>query len=188
MSVDKNGNMDILMQTNRYREAKPHRVKLVFWSIVNSIVFRLAPMRLRKALTRWFGVKGRFACHLYPSVKIYAPWNLTVGSWVCLGPRIELYNKGEIVIGDYVTISQGAFLCTASHDISSPTMDLVTKPIKICNQAWIAANATILPGVTIGEGAVVGACAVVSKDVPPWTVVVGNPARVVGKRDIKPEQ
>lgn len=168
-----------------YQEFKPNRGRRIFWRFINEFLFPFVPMRFRKALVKWFGVKGKFACHLYSSVKIFAPWNLTVGSWVCLGPDIELYDKGEIVIGDYVTISQGAYLCTASHDISSPTMDLVTKPIVIGDQVWIAAKATILPGVTIGEGAVVGACAVVSRDVPPWTVVAGNPARVVGKREIK---
>ena len=98
---------------------------------------------------------------------------------------MNLYCKDEIHIGKQVIVSQDAYLCTASHDVSSPVMKLVTKPIRIENNAWVAAKVTILPGVTIGDGAVVGACAVVARDVPPWSVAVGNPARVVGKRELK---
>ena len=96
-----------------------------------------------------------------------------------------MYSKGEIKIGNNVTISQGAYLCTATHDISSQTMDLICKPIVIEDNVWIASHATILPGVTIGEGAVVGACAVVTKDVAPWTVVGGNPAKFIKKRVLR---
>ena len=84
-----------------------------------------------------------------------------------------------------MVISQDAYLCTASHDIASPIMKLLTKPIRVGSNVWIAAKATILPGVTIGEGAVIGACAVVSKDVSSWSVVVGNPAKEVGSRNLQ---
>ena len=168
-----------------YRECKPNHRRRMIWRLINSYIFPIVPMRTRKWLVRLFGVRGKFACHLYPSVRIFAPWNLEVGTWVCFGPDIELYNKGNIKIGNNVTISQGAYLCTATHDISSPTMDLICKPIVIGDNVWIASHATILPGVTIGEGAVVGACAVVTKDVEPWTVVGGNPARFIKKRVLR---
>ena len=168
-----------------YIEEKPSYFKRVIWSLINRCIFPVTPMRTRKWLVRLFGVRGKFACHIYPSVKIFAPWNLEVGAWVCLGPDIELYSKGEIKIGNNVTISQGAYLCTATHDISSQTMDLICKPIVIEDNVWIASHATILPGVTIGEGAVVGACAVVTKDVAPWTVVGGNPAKFIKKRVLR---
>lgn len=173
------------IQSWKYHEWKPNLKKRLLWLFINSCCFYFVPMSVRKWLMRIFGVKGRFACHLYPSVKVYAPWNLEVGSWVCFGPHIELYNKADIKIGNNVTISQGAYLCTASHDITSPTMDLICKPISIGNNVWIAAKATILPGVTIGDGAVVGACSVVAKDVEPWTVVVGNPAKAIKKRILR---
>jgi putative colanic acid biosynthesis acetyltransferase WcaF len=83
-------------------------------------------------------------------------------------------------------VSQYAFLCCASHDISSPIMDLTHRPITIGPQSWVAARAFVGPGVVVGEGAVVGACAVVMKDVPPWTVVAGNPARTIGMRELRP--
>ena len=173
-------NVDLLA----YQERKPRRVRFILWRIVNDIFFRLITNGVRKPIMR-------LCCahyspgHVYGSVKIYMPWNLSVGPAVCIGPKVEIYNKAMVTIGKNVVISQGAYLCTASHDISSPTMDLVVKSIVIGDNVWIAAHATILPGVTIGEGAVVGACAVVAKDVPPWSVVVGNPAQVVKQRTLK---
>ena len=106
-----------------------------------------------------------------------------MGDAVCFGPRVEIYDKDAVTIGNGVIVSQDAWLCTASHDITDPRMALTLKPISIGNDVWIAARASVLPGVTIGDGGVVGACAAVAKDVPPWSVAVGNPARVVGKRE-----
>ena len=108
-----------------------------------------------------------------------------MGNYSCLSEYVECYSVEQITIGDEVVVSQGAFLCCASHDITSPIMELTYAPITIESQAWIAARAFIGPGVTVREGAVVGACAVVTKDVEPWTVVAGNPARVIKKRILK---
>ena len=102
----------------------------------------------------------------------------------CIASGVDCYNVAPVIIGEQSTVSQGAYLCTASHDISDPKNHLVTKPIAIEGQAWIAAEAFVGMGVTIGEGAVVGARAAVFKDVEPWTVVGGNPARVIKRRDI----
>lgn len=90
-----------------------------------------------------------------------------------------------MTIGNNVTISQYAFLCAATHDYEDATMPLVTAPIVIDNGAWICAASFVGPGVTIGEGAVVGAKAVVTKDVAPWDVVAGNPAKPVKKRVLR---
>lgn len=108
-----------------------------------------------------------------------------MGDYSCLSENVDCYSVDYIIIGDQAVISQGAFLCCATHDISSPIMELIYKPITIGPQAWVAARAFIGPGVTIGDGAVVAACAVVTKDVEPWTVVGGNPARFIKKREIK---
>lgn len=138
---------------------------------------RLMPYnKMRTLWLRIFGAKMGRCCHVYPSVRIYAPWNLTLGEWTCIGPRVEIYDKGPIRIGSETVISQDAYLCTASHDISDPHMSLVTKPIIIGDHVWVAAKATVLPCVKIGDGAVIGACSVVTKDVLPWKVAAGNPA------------
>ena len=121
------------------------------------------------------------------SVRIYAPWNLKLES-ANIAPGVRIYNKAKITIGDFTVISQRAYLCTASHDVDSPRMELVVKPIEIQARAWVAAQAIVLPGVFIGEGAVVGAGSVVSKDVAPWTVVAGNPAKFIKNRVVREEQ
>ena len=173
------------LDLSKYREKHPNRMKRIVWAAVNAFVFPLLGNCARLRVLRWFGAIVDDSCLIYRSVKIFAPWNLSIGKFVCLSPHVELYNKDKVTIGDWVVISRDAFLCTASHDVSSCSMALVTKPIVIESQAWIAAKAIVLPGVTIGEGAVVGCAAVVAKDVPPWSVAVGNPARVVGKRELK---
>ena len=175
------------VNTMRYRENKPHRFKRILWAIVNVTLFRVVSTRRRFSLLRMFGAKVRSG-EISRLVKIYAPWNLENEHSFCIGPNVEIYNKGKVFLGVQVIISQGTYICTASHDVSSPNMELITKPIRIESQAWIAAKSTILPGVTVGEGAVVGCGSVVTKDVEPWTIVAGNPARVVGKRVIKEDE
>lgn len=172
-----------------YHEDKPQYGKRLLWIIVQHTIFRMLPglclIRGRNWLLRRFGAVVHRWSMIYPSANIFAPWNLEMGICGCIGPGAELYNKDKIILGDQVTISQGAYLCTAGHDITSKTMALTTAPITIGSLAWIGAKAIVLPGVTIGEGAVVAAGAVVTKDVEPWTVVGGNPAKFIKKRELK---
>lgn len=105
--------------------------------------------------------------------------------YACLASDVDCYNVAPIHVRRFATVSQGAMLCTASHDITSPSHKLITAPIDIANQAWVGAGAFIGMGVTVGEGAVVGARAAVFKDVESWTVVGGNPAKFIKKRVIK---
>ncbi|GHV57257.1 hypothetical protein FACS1894182_05640 [Bacteroidia bacterium] len=108
-----------------------------------------------------------------------------MGRYACLATGVDCYNADKITIGDNATVSQKTSLCTASHDITSPENKWISAPIVVEDQAWIAAEAYIAPGVTIGQGAVVGARTAVFKDVEPWTVVGGNPAKFIKKREIK---
>ena len=172
------------MNLGGYREKKPHFMRLVLWRATEKLLWIL-PSSLRISLLRMFGARIGRRCLICRGAKFYAPWNFECGDFVCIGPRTEVYCKGRVIIGSQVVISQDAYLCTASHDISSPVMKLVVKPITIGSNSWVAAKATILPGITLSEGAVVGACAVVSKDVPQWSVVVGNPARIVKRRKLE---
>jgi len=107
------------------------------------------------------------------------PWNLTIGDEVGIGDHVTLYALGAITIFDRTTVSQGAHLCAGSHDWRDPAMPLTKPPITIGPDAWICADAFIGPGVTLGEQAIVGARAVVMKDVLAETIVVGNPARAI---------
>ena len=102
-----------------------------------------------------------------------------------MGDRVWLYAMSPIEIGNDVCISESVSILTGTHDVTSVNFDLVTKPIKVCDKVWIATGAMILPGVTIGEGAVIAAGAVVTKDVEPWTIVGGNPAKFIKKRVLK---
>lgn len=169
---------------SHYSEIKSHRACRIIWLLVNYTLFKMfVGLRLLRIMTlRLFGCKIDFVSQVFPSAKIYAPWNLVIGRYSCIGPRVDIYNKAQVIIGDNVVVSQDAYLCTASHDISTSNMRLVVKPIAICDGAWVASKAIILPGVTIGEGAVVAAGAVVTKDVEPWTVVGGNPAKFIKRR------
>ena len=138
----------------------------------------------RRFLLRVFGAKIGKGANILPSCKVWAPWNLSIGNFSCLSEDVDCYSVDKITIGDQVVVSQGAFLCCASHDISSPIMELIHKPIVIGNNAWVAAKVYVAPGVNIGEGAVVGACSVVFKDVSAWSVVAGNPAKFIKKREL----
>lgn len=166
-----------------YSERKPHFVRLVLWRAAEKMLW-VFPNMFRIMMLRLFGAKIGKRCLICRGAKFYAPWNFECGDFVCVGPRAEIYCKDKVIVGSQVIISQDAYLCTASHDITSRTMGLITKPIKIGSNTWIAAKATILPGVTVGDGGVIGACAVVAKDVQPLVIVVGNPASVVGERKI----
>ena len=177
------------MDLSHYTEPKPHHLKRVCWYFVNATLFSwLIGIQLRYArnlLLRLFGAKIPLRSLVYPSCRIWAPWNLVVGKYSCVGPHTELYNKAPIIIKDNVIVSQGAHLYTASHNYTDEHHPLITAPIVVEDKVWIAADAFIGMGVTVGEGAVVGARAAVFKDVEPWTVVGGNPARVIKKRVIK---
>lgn len=165
------------------------KLKRFIWIIVNNTIFRILISnifrKLRIFIINLFGAKMDYSSTLYPSVKIWAPWNLTVGKFSCIGPNVELYNKAKIEIHDNCVVSQNSKLYTASHDVSDSGMKLIYSPITVLEGAWIAANAFIGMGVTIGEGAVVGAKSAVFKDVEPWTIVGGNPAKFIKKRDLK---
>ena len=131
-----------------------------------------------------FGAEVASNVHVYPSARIYFPWNLTVGVWSSIADEVLVYNLGRVTIGRKVTISHGAHLCAGTHDYHRIDLPLLKPPIQIHDQAWICAEAFVGPGVVVGPGAVVGARAVVTKDVPPWTVVAGNPARPIGRRNL----
>jgi putative colanic acid biosynthesis acetyltransferase WcaF len=163
-----------------------NRVGRLLWSVVWALLFRPSP-RVFHAWRRWllrlFGAKIAGEAYPYPSAKIWGPWNLEMGSQSCLGPDVDCYCVDKVVIGPRATVSQYSFLCTATREYRDLDMPLVTAPIIIGEGAWVAADVFIGPGVTIGEGAVVGARSSVYRNVGPWTVVGGNPSRLIAKRE-----
>ncbi|HPM83405.1 MAG TPA: hypothetical protein PLF81_22030 [Candidatus Anammoximicrobium sp.] len=162
----------------------------VLWAAVWTLLFRPSPRICygwRRMLLRAFGAQIGRNARISPSVCVWAPWNLAVGDEASLAHHVDCYCVDKLQIGAHATVSQEAFLCTASHDITDPHMRLITSPIVIEDQAWVCARAYVAPGVRIGIGAVAGACAVVTRDVADWTVVAGNPARVVKSRELRSE-
>lgn len=156
----------------------------MMWTLVWNLCFRPSPRPFhawRRSLLRLFGATIEAGAHPYPSAKIWAPWNLTMREGSCLADHVECYSVDRIVLEPYATVSQYSFLCTASHNYTLPERPVITAPIRIGRRAWVAADAFVGPGVTIGEGAVVGARASVFRSVDPWTVVGGTPARILKK-------
>ena len=174
-----------------YVDAIPQSIKLrrlrwlVTWKLLAAWFPHFLGNRWRVWLLKCFGMKHCGHVAVYPSVKIWAPWNVEMGSCVAIDADVNLYSAAKITIGTKVAISREAFICTASHDITKANRPLVTAPITICDGVWIGARAIILPGVTIGEGAIVAAGAVVTKDVEPWSVVGGNPAKFIKRRALR---
>lgn len=167
---------------------RKNQIARLIWTIVWSLFARPIPRSLcngwKLFLLRLFGAKVHKKAVVYSSVDIYMPWNLEMSEYSCLAPEVDCYSAAKIKIGAHTTISQKTYLCAASHDITKINNPLVTGQIIIQDQVWIAADAFIGMGVTIGQGAVVGARACVFKDVEPWTVVGGNLAKYIKKRQI----
>ena len=162
-----------------------NRLSRVLWGVVALAVFRYSPRPLhawRAFVLRLFGAKVGAGVHVYPGVKIWAPWNLELGDQCGIGNGAVIYNQGKISIGKKAVISQGTHLCAGTHDHTQSGFPLVTKPIFIGDNSWIAAEAFIHPGVTIGEGCVVGARSVVTKDMPAWMVCAGHPCKPLKER------
>jgi putative colanic acid biosynthesis acetyltransferase WcaF len=172
--------------------ANPHtlrnRMMRALWSISYWLLYRPSPNiahRYRVALLNLFGAKVHRTAHPYPKCKIWAPWRLTMGAHSCLANDVDCYNVALIELEDYSIVSQYAYLCSASHDFNDHAFPLISSPIRIERQAWVAARAYVGPGVRVGMGAVVGANACVYRNVERWTVVGGNPAKAISTRTLK---
>ncbi len=168
---------------------RKNQMARLLWSVVWLLFARPFPRRIangwKLCLLRLFGAKVHSKSVVYSSAKVYMPWNLEMHEYACLAPEVDCYNVAKITIGAHATVSQKSYLCAASHDINKRNYPLITAPIVIKDQAWIGASAFIGMGVTIGQGAVVGATASVFKNVEPWTIVGGNPAKFIKKRALE---
>ena len=165
--------------------SRSNKIARACWAIVYTFLYGTSPVvchAWRRLVLRCFGANIGKRVRIYPSTRIWAPWNLVMGDDSVLGPDVDCYCVATIVIERRAVVSQYSYLCAASHDYNVPEFTLLVGSIQVGQDAWIAAGSFISPGVTIGNGAVVGARAVVTKDVEPWTVVVGNPARLIRTR------
>jgi putative colanic acid biosynthesis acetyltransferase WcaF len=161
------------------------RLRRVGWNLTWQLFFRPSPRPLhgwRRTLLRIFGARVGCGVHVYPGVRIWAPWNLELGDECGVADGAILYSQGTIRLGRRSVVSQGAHLCGGTHDYEKSGFPLVIKPISVGAQAWLAAECFVHPGVTIGDGAVIGARAVVTKNMPPWTVCAGHPCAPIKPR------
>lgn len=182
------------IQTNK----RPRREKFVqrMWEFARIVLCYPTPFFFRKwrrCVTTLFSRLYCGSSNLSRSAsfarncRIDYPWNVSIGNLSSIGSHTWVYGLDKITIGCNCCIGDDVRLLTGSHDIASSHFDLVTRPITIMDNVWIATGAILLPGVTIGEGAVVASGAVVTKDVPSWTVVAGNPAKYIKKRELRSE-
>ncbi len=159
-----------------------------FWRIMWITVWKILWHKLywlRPAILNLLGGDVPLKCQFFGSTWIERPHDFKIGEYSSVGPRVHLYNLGSLEIGSHTVISQDAYICGGSHDYNDDKMPLLRRDVKIGSKVWICAGAFICPGVTIGDGAVVGARSVVTDDIPPWTVVAGNPAKYIRDRELK---
>lgn len=181
--------MNIELGQYKNSHSSGNKIVRLLWICVWACFAKCTPRwclnRWRCFLLRLFGARVGKMCRINGGAEIWFPKNLVVGDNCWIDNNTKIYNVERITLGDNCVVSSGSFLCTASHDVSSPNFELTTSPISIANCVWVASNAIVLPGVSVGEGAVIGAGAVVTRDVAPWTIVGGNPAREISKRKVR---
>jgi putative colanic acid biosynthesis acetyltransferase WcaF len=165
-----------------------NRIARVIWGVIYLIFFRYSPKPLhfwRSFILKCFGARVGKNVHVYPGVKIWAPWNLHLKDNCGIANGAILYSQGKITIGKRTVVSQGAHLVSGTHDYTKQGFPLVTKEITIGDDVWVAAEAFVHPGITIGDGCVIGARSVVTKNTPKWMVCTGHPCIAVKKREFE---
>ena len=164
------------------------RVALFVWEFCWVMFCRWTPKPFNLWRLIWLRV---FGCKIYgkPFVhqrtRIKIPWNLILHHRACVGDRANLYSLGIIEVKENAIVAQEAYLSTGTHDFSDPDLPLVTAKITIGENSFVGARAFIMPGITIGNGAVIGSCSVVTKDMPAWMVCAGNPCREIKPRKMR---
>lgn len=157
------------------------------WALVQATLFRWSPRPLhsfRARLLMLFGaeISAPGQVVIFPTAKITFPWHLMLAPRSMIGPGVTLYNLARITLRRGANLSQNCHLCAGTHDFTQWSMPLVTAPIVIGENAWLAADVFVGPGVTIGELSVVGARSVVVRDLPPHKICVGQPCRPIKDR------
>jgi len=162
-----------------------NRAARALWGVAWLLLMRPSPRPFhawRRWVLRAFGAQLGPNCRIYAKAEIWAPWNLICGDAVIIANGVVVYNPLPIRIGWHGVVSQQAFLCGATHDMDDPAFPMVSSPITLGAYAWVCARATVCPGVNLGEGAVLGLGSVATRDIPPWAVHAGVPARFVRER------
>lgn len=166
-------------------------IKIKIWQLFWSVFISWLPKQFsffHIAILKVFGARIKGHVFVAPSAKVRIPWLLEMGKGSCLAPYSEVYNLGFVRFGERVTLAQYAYVCNGTHDFSKRTLPLLVGDVLIEDDVFIGAKSIILPGLTIHKGSIIGAGSVVTKDVPAWTVVGGNPAKVIKERAVNREE
>lgn len=181
--------MNKIQDLNKFTLPKNFRGRNVFvvqlWWIVQGTFFRMSPQFLygfRNFLLRLFGAKIGKKVIIRPTVRITYPWKVSIGDYSWIGDDVVLYSLGEIEIGKNVVISQKSYICSASHDYLKSDFPIFAKKSTIEDECWLATDVFVSPGITIGEGSVIGSRSSVYKDIPSNKVCVGSPAKIIRER------
>lgn len=156
-----------------------------FWWLVEATLFRCSPQFLygfRRGLLRFFGAKIGIGVIIRPTVRTTYPWKLTIGDHAWVGDDVVLYTLGSITIDSHAVVSQGSYVCAADHDYTTVDFKIRARPVFIGREAWVATRVFVGPGVTIGDGAVIGACSAVFTDMPARMICVGSPCKPLRPR------
>lgn len=153
-----------------------------FAFLILAITGRIPSNHVRLFVYRMLGMKIGRGSHIYMGAEVRSPHLISVGTGCSIGHNAVLDGRGRLTIGSNVNISTGVWIWTMDHDPNSPTFDVRHEPVTIGDLAWLSCRVVVLPGVSIGEGAIVAAGAVVTKDVDPYAIVGGVPARRIGER------
>lgn len=162
-----------------------HRLIRQVWNLCWVLLYRPSPRPMhawRAMLLRLFGASLGANSRFYSAARIWAPWNLVCEDLVAVADGAEIYNPAPIWLGSHAIVSQGAYICGATHDFDDPAFPLLAYSMKIGAYAWICARASVGPGVNVGEGAVLGLGSVATRDLEPWGVYAGAPAIKVKER------
>ena len=162
-----------------------NRIVRVIWGIAWLLFARFTPPPLhawRRLVLRAFGARVGRGARVHASVAIWLPHNLELGELVLIGPGARLYNQGTIKIGAWSVISQRAHLCASTHQIDDPDFQLECRPIVVGERCWVAAEAFVGPGVTMGDGAVLAARGALFENAEEDGIYRGNPAALIRHR------
>lgn len=158
------------------------RLRLLLWEYAWMLFCLWTPKPFnpwRLFIARMFGMKMRGRPFVHQRARIQIPWNVELHDGACVGDRANLYSLDRITIGEGAVVAQEAYLCTGTHDFSSPALPLLTAPITVEARSFVGARAFVMPGTVVGERAVIGACSVITGSVRTGSIVAGNPARII---------
>jgi putative colanic acid biosynthesis acetyltransferase WcaF len=181
--MNKIQDLDKIILPKNFRGRNAFVVQL--WWIVQGTFFRMSPQFLygfRNFLLRLFGAKIGKKVIIRPTARITYPWKVSIGDYSWIGDDVVLYSLGEIEIGKNVVISQKSYICTASHDYLQSDFPIFAKKSTIEDECWLATDVFVSPGITIGEGSVIGSRSSVYKDIPSNKVCIGSPAKIIRER------